>query len=426
MLLLKRGLWPPRRGDAPHCRECDYNLTGLTSENCPECGQLLTANHIVTGQRRKRIGLIIVGTLCILPILLAAPRFLTKANWYRLKPTAWVIDDLQSTTQATARGAWFELDRRTKTTQLSPEHHNKLVTVCLEEQSRPERGTVNFVLSDCVDFLGDAHLRQRLSQEQTDTFFEQIIQTKLQVRHEIAPGEKVPYQLTAHGRNPGVPWWTRIDDRRILVDGMEVQGDVGSSTFSGTGGTISRSGSVACPGPGRHNLTTVATLYVYTGPNSDTPASTLRHQREIRRHADFTVLETEPDDYFKLVDNPQLAEQIHDCIDIRKLNASQSMAGHISVDMSIAPLPTNVAFDVIFRMDGRETAEGGFTRRQGEPLQNTFYHVQYNGVLPKTLDLILRSSEKRARETVDVFEIWNGELIFENIPFESDLNHDAE
>ena len=31
LVFLKIGLWPRRQGDAPHCRKCGYNLTGLES-----------------------------------------------------------------------------------------------------------------------------------------------------------------------------------------------------------------------------------------------------------------------------------------------------------------------------------------------------------------------------------------------------------
>lgn len=50
LALLIVGLRGRRIGDAPHCRQCKYNLTGVPSTRCPECGHDLT-----TLRYRRRI-----------------------------------------------------------------------------------------------------------------------------------------------------------------------------------------------------------------------------------------------------------------------------------------------------------------------------------------------------------------------------------
>ena len=57
-------LWPawriwrvmrrPQAVGQPHCRRCNYQLTGITSSNCPECGAELTSRNRMTGKARKR------------------------------------------------------------------------------------------------------------------------------------------------------------------------------------------------------------------------------------------------------------------------------------------------------------------------------------------------------------------------------------
>src|SRR5687768_17277287 len=55
LVLVKLAYFPRRRGNTPHCRKCNYTLTGLSSERCPECGQPLDDNvAVVHGERPRR------------------------------------------------------------------------------------------------------------------------------------------------------------------------------------------------------------------------------------------------------------------------------------------------------------------------------------------------------------------------------------
>jgi len=40
-----------------HCPECDYDLTGLSSRRCPECGRRFDPHQIWVDNRRKKAGL---------------------------------------------------------------------------------------------------------------------------------------------------------------------------------------------------------------------------------------------------------------------------------------------------------------------------------------------------------------------------------
>src|SRR5689334_5393155 len=95
LLLLKRGRWPRRVGDAPHCRFCEYSLIGLTSDRCPECGSAISPRTIVHGQRVRRpdlafggIGMIAASLLLAAPIAIHITR---SINWYRATPTFMLL-----------------------------------------------------------------------------------------------------------------------------------------------------------------------------------------------------------------------------------------------------------------------------------------------------------------------------------------------
>ena len=50
----------------PHCGHCGYNLTGATSNRCPECGKLFIEAGVVIGHRgpmRRRTGLVITAVI---------------------------------------------------------------------------------------------------------------------------------------------------------------------------------------------------------------------------------------------------------------------------------------------------------------------------------------------------------------------------
>src|SRR5262245_48694231 len=92
------GRCSPRRGGAPHWSTCEYNLTGIQSNRCPECGAELTPKTIVRGRRQHRMAvlitgmmLLVIGTIAPIP---AAHRWLNRVDWYPYKPTSWLTSEL--------------------------------------------------------------------------------------------------------------------------------------------------------------------------------------------------------------------------------------------------------------------------------------------------------------------------------------------
>src|SRR5689334_17406303 len=91
LFLLKTGLHPRRTGTIPHCPQCDYNLTGLSIERCPECGQLLTPDAIVFGTAHRSWRRIAAGVFCLALLIAPGLNMFRSIEWYRLKPTGLVI-----------------------------------------------------------------------------------------------------------------------------------------------------------------------------------------------------------------------------------------------------------------------------------------------------------------------------------------------
>jgi hypothetical protein len=130
----------------------------------------------------------------------------------------------------------------------------------------------------------------------------------------------------------------------------------------------------------------------------------------------FHVLPEAPADYIKLIDTPDLTQQLQACITPRDFRPDPNVSFRLSGKISIRNCPANVAFDVIARCDGKDHSLNTITCNQGG---STEYFVASNRPIdppPAKIDIILRSSEKAARSTVDQYEMWKGELVFPDVP----------
>jgi hypothetical protein len=122
--LLAFGLRGRKVDDFPYCRRCRYNLTGLTSERCPECGGLVAEVGTIIGKRRRRPRLILAGLVLSLPsaaaLIGAQTRWARSIEWYQKLPTWWVIREARSTSESRALRACEELVRRDRLGLLAP------------------------------------------------------------------------------------------------------------------------------------------------------------------------------------------------------------------------------------------------------------------------------------------------------------------
>lgn len=423
LAMIWRGLWPKRRGETPHCPQCDYNLTALTADRCPECGTTVMLARIVYGERHRRPVLAAVGLLFV---LLPAGLFvaaLAEANWYRWTPTFWLVRQAASQDAATARRAWTELDGRIRADKLSASDHARLVEVGLAEQGAATAGPIR---DELLNYVGDRLLKGGLSKAQEDRFFAQLFVLDLKVRPKVVRGEDVPYSVSYRGRGPssgaGLRYEVRVGED-IAIDGKALpkRGRSSGSGSGSSGGAMTLS--VPCKEVGTHTLIVTPEVVVFTGTGWDaTPENTI-NTRKVPLEAWFEVLAAEPPDYIRLVKDPVLIPRLHAAIKPNRFEwrpgSSERDAGRYRLDGTIefGVMPTNVAFDVIARFDGRELRVGGVHVRRGG---GTHWGIgsDYRALekLPPKVDIVLRSSEKVARGTVDLFEIWDGELVYEDVP----------
>ena len=420
LVLIWRGLRTRRRGSVPHCRACEYNLTGLTSERCPECGATIGAVGIVHGEARRRPGLALIGLLCV--VLGGTPLLpvVRQTDWYPYKPSGWVLKDLQSPNVGVARRAWQELQRRSKAGRLSIAQNGKLIDVCLKKQGGgqpagpPGVGTM-------VDYLGLCFLDGLLSDAQSKTFFDQIVLLELAVRPQVVVGDRVACRVSWRSRCPSASFWVVLEGNEMSLDGKVMARALGvSGQSSGSGGGGSSVSSFACDTPGKHTLSGTVEVTLYDGTFGDPDRSRRLHQGRRSVQATFEVLETAPPDHLMLIDDPSQEASLHACIKPVRVRCNSGQKGRpldCEISIEIEAPPVNIAFDVIMRVDGAEHDLGSIHKKQGE---STSWGVSgaYDGPVPETCDIILRSNVDILRRTVEMSRAWKGELVYPNLPVE--------
>ncbi len=406
------GIRSRRRGTTPHCRQCNYNLTGLESERCPECGTHLTPEAIVHGELRRRPGRIVAGCLLLALSAAVVGLTLTRVNWYRLVPTFWVMRDLQSPDPPTERKAWQELQRRVKADRLSDSQHSTLIDICLGHQAG--QGPL---LRNEMDYVGQAYLDGRLSPAQETTFFQQIPNFELRVRPTGIAGDAIPLVVRHKMRMPSTPFWCHAERQKLTLDGEDTgRRSGGYGRYSGGGGGSS-GGTVVVESPGRHKLGVSVAVRTFNGPFGEPEASVLCHEQTYTLEGAVNVLEHEPLDYIKTIRDPDLTDTLKECIVPEDFHLDLERQRGLQGTVKIQAPPVNIAFEVFVRIDGEELRLGTIHKAKGE---STDWRVgrAHTGPPFTSCDVILRSSKDVARRSVDLFEIWEGELVYDDVPVE--------
>lgn len=418
LILLWRGRRGRRRGDTPHCRRCEYALVGIDSERCPECGAGLAARNIVHGEKVRRPGLVWTGAVLLLLALavlaVQGPAAYRSFDWYRLKPTGWVVEDLSSPNATLAARAWSELSRRDRSGGLAPSHHARVVDVALAHQALPKPPPMT---SSMVDWVGGAVLDGKLDGPRREKFYEQCVRLSLVARPKVALGDPIPFRVETAGRAPtGGNWQYLVEREVVTLDGTEVARLTGNSGGSGYGATGSSSSSVPCKTPGKHKVGVKARVRLFQRGAAEQvePPGRLVHERELTLTADTEVVANAPSGFVKALDVPALAAPIR--ASFRLARIERTTDDYARFELTVANVPVDIAFEVIARAGGVEYPLTTITFRKGA---TTELHAGGNFRPPddvRTSDIVFRSSEQAARKTVDLVEFWKGELVMDNVP----------
>lgn len=374
LALLKKGLRPRRKGTDPHCRHCEYNLTGNVSGICPECGHPWTPDAVAIGHRQRSPRRAVAGSLSLLAaclwFLIPVADRIGSFNYFSLLPTRAVLLFVDSSGKGAGQKAVDDI------------------------AARLTAGTVTAT--------------------QAEAFFRKIARFDLKVRKRVIEAECPPYRIgEAIPQVKGV--WLEQSFAKIDIDGNPiVNGSSGGYNLD----ACSYSGSSASsfqPLPLGSHAVCIDLGLQYRWTCAGGVQSTCRYT--IPLQDTFEVIPAGSEDTIKLLRNPGLKEQLRQCLKTEQTNTQfRGWRTPLLKLMLVArDSPVDMAFDVFARVQGKEYQLSSATFRKNandgcEP------GGEYMGPDTQAADIILRSDPKVARGTVDMTEIWDGELIYPNVP----------
>ncbi len=444
-VLLIRGLLTYRVGETPYCAKCDYNLTGRVSARCSECGAFLEEpGAIVHGELRRRPRSAVIGGLLLAFAFSSLLVPFLGVDWYSYKPTAWVISDLKSNNQTLANRAWTELQNRMARQPLSERQHNRLISICLDTQAAGKQGGIS---SNLIGYLGQSFLSNNLTEQQATRFLEQGLKLDLKVRPRVVLGDPLPCQLY-YQLKWGIPMRMILTSEEFTVgeESRKSPFEKACETSSGTGGW-GWGYTLQCPSPGRHRVFSRVRVRLFYYPCLPVQGNVSCGYGDISGRLKiwgnpiydstfdleaFTeILPEEPPDYIKLVNDDSLAENLRANVFVEKITfkpdkwrddrRKRKYTGWCTSETDQVPpiVPVNILADVYARVAGREYRIGKAEERKGYNTIDIHIEGLDGEVEPfETFDLVLRPNPQLARETLDIYEIYNGVIVKEGIKAE--------
>jgi hypothetical protein len=342
------------------------------------------------------IGSVVCAGIALAVLGVPTHRFVVSVDPYHLKPTFVLLENMKSSDWVVAGRALAEMDRRIGT--------------------------------------------WRVSQGQLKQFARVVWPCRLRVRPVCIASEGVPYQLRMEESDirgaraiPGLPGSYQRDavlgiEPRILAsrcwwDDTEPEGWP-FPNLNHEPMPVSIDGKAMLP-VGHHTLHYQLQVAYMRAKHDGSRDDTILRQ-EISLDAMCEVVETEPQDYINVIQDPSAGDALRMAISSVELRGIWSAFGSGRDTLLFflnlaAPMPIDVAFLVIARIDGREYRVGEVLCRKGQVQwqDQKILYCSYNGPHAASADIILRGSPEVARNSLEMIGTWDGQIEFRDIPIRS-------
>lgn len=241
---------------------------------------------------------------------------------------------------------------------------------------------------------------------------------EIRLRPRVLSGDEIPFELIYDGERH----YSKFHAFRAHIKELRIDGKPCLATSEPFDEWLLLEpcgrGSFSCSDPGIHKVDLLVGLEVILDP-----VQMPQFSMERRFQGRFEVLPEEPKSCIKWIDDPAYEQELQKCIKFGLTRTFED--SRLSMSIDIDPPPVNIAFEVLIRVGGREFGldeiwakhSGGWTkRRRGS--HGYIDEPEQGARIPKTqfVDVIFRSSEAVAKKTVNLYEIWGGEIVFEDVP----------
>jgi hypothetical protein len=420
--------------DHRYCRNCRYDLVGSSTDEprCPECGADLAGRRAVRqGRRGRRRWALALG--CGLLVLAAAGTalFAVQTDWTRYKPV-WLLEmDLWSGNATVAQRARQEIIRRINAGAMRDGAVGRLVGEALLIQSDPAAPWDTFWGDVIETARPKGHVTDAQLQRFLRTAFDQA--TSLSIRPSARAGSRVmlfldrrPARVGSQGSYRARVEYgrTRIGDHVVIEKGQRRGGLTLSASSRGRGGSAIE----IEVSPGSYTVSAEAECSIW--PASVDPGD---GEPLVRWVKTFTApLRVEPEDVEVVArrPDPALEDTLCELIDVGEcVLVAFGRSLRAQVRLKLPQPPVNVAFDVYWRVGEREwlidylvvPAGSRGTALTAPPILHRQTQLDGFPSWVGSVDLVLRTNPRAAEATVDITEVWDGEIVIEDVPLDRRL-----
>lgn len=421
-VILTFGLRRARRGSDPHCAKCHHNLSGLkNAAHCPECGaDLARPRAVKPGAPYRRLRWAAVGLFMLVVSLV----LLIAGGYFRTDPAAvmpW-LPDWAVAMQATGLGD-YEAEART-------ELMNRLNLGALGE------GTVDELVAHALAVQADrtvpwdgywgnvvetAHRRGMVSPESWQAYIAEGMRVPIRARKRVRPGDRLPIEVKTEYR-----FGSLTGEARFMVfapvpedwqpDLERWPGWIGASVPSG--GLMTTSIPLELAEPGSHNVRIGVTFALMD--------STTQQAMGKGFYTTTAPIELADDDQLRPLDEDVSPDEVRATLAVRNIRISRyrgprgnaSLDGMVSLVQRAGPTRWPLALRIFARINGVEYEVGTMAAPPGSAHQG--WGIWEAADFPETIeriDIIFSADPDIARHTLDVFDYWNGEVLYENVEF---------
>jgi hypothetical protein len=442
--------WRGRRvGDHPICRRCGFDLFGLPDgvATCSECGANLSAPGAIRIGHRRKLGRVLAAGILLLLLAGSLTTLIGVTRWGDFeinvyKPVWLLAREAGSDDAALRDAAMKELSARLKGGKLNPQQVTLVLDNILAWQADANR--------TWVPLWGNLFQAARASGLVPDEKWKQYALNSTQATMEIRPvlrrGEALPYWL---GRTPGRVGQGRRDELRAQweIKGVTIGGKrIRKQRHGGSGMEIDIWGGRTSGSQIEINAKDFADI-----PNGPTTVAVEVEQEFYqarpqwpgtllgKRTTTITLrLEIVPADAetVKVVKDAALREAVEKSLVISSWHFSASNQQPVvfieddkQVSFSIQANNSTIglAYDVYLKTPQREWKMGTASFPKGKTggwgLNEDVKDMP--GFAPdrvERVDIVLRPSVKVALNTIDILEMWDGEVMFQDVPVQRVLS----